>query len=99
MELAQLFQDMAETVAIQEPMVQQVEQQTDNVKTDTEAANVQLTKGVDHARRARRLKWIMCAIITVVVLALGLGLGIYFGVIVPNNNKIVQPRRRRMIKL
>lgn len=85
-ELAQLFQDMAETVAIQEPQVQQIQQQTENVKTDTEAANVQLTKGIDHARRARRLKWILCIIITIIVLALALGLGIYFGVVNKNNN-------------
>jgi syntaxin 1B/2/3 len=99
MELAQLFQDMAETVAIQEPLVQQTEQQTENVKTDTEAANVQLTKGIDHARRARRLKWILCAIITVIILALALGLGIYFGVVRPNNNNNNNNRRRRMIQL
>jgi syntaxin 1B/2/3 len=100
MELAQLFQDMAETVAIQEPLVQQTEQQTENVKTDTEAANVQLTKGIDHARRARRLKWILCGIITLIILALALGLGIYFGVVRPNNNNNNNGRRRRrMIQL
>ena len=80
-ELNQLFQDMSEQVILHEPMVQQMEQQTENVKTDTEAANVQLTKGVDHARRARKLKWICCIIVTIVILALGLGLGIYFGVV------------------
>jgi syntaxin 1B/2/3 len=86
-ELNQLFQDLAEQVQIQDSMVQRTEQQTENVKTDTEAANVQLTKGIDHARRARRLKWVLFFIVLIIVVALGLGLGIYFGLIVPNRNK------------
>jgi syntaxin 1B/2/3 len=85
-ELQQLFQDLAEQVIIQDSVVQQTEQQTENVKTDTEAANVQLNKGIDHARRARKLKWILCIIVLVIIIALGLGLGIYFGLVLPKNN-------------
>jgi len=80
-ELHQLFQDLAEQVEVQDSMVQRTEQQTDNVKTDTEAANVQLTKGIKSARNARRLKWILFFIVLIIVIALGLGLGIYFGVV------------------
>ena len=79
MELNQLFQDLAEAVVIQEPMVQAAEEQTSNVVKDTEQANVHLGKGVDSARRARKLKWICLAIVVLIIAALALGLGIYFG--------------------
>ena len=79
LELNQLFADLAETVVVQEPMVQAAEEQTTNVVHDTEQANVQLTKGVDHARRARKLKWWALLITIVILAAIGLGLGLYFG--------------------
>jgi len=78
-ELNQLFQDLAEAVIIQEPAVQAAEEQTENVVKDTEQANVQLTKGVDHARRARKLKWWAFFIVLLIVVALALILGLYFG--------------------
>jgi len=78
-ELNQLFQDLAEAVVLQEPAVQAAEQQTENVVKDTEQANVQLKKGVDHARRARRLKWILFFIVLFVIVVLALVLGLYFG--------------------
>lgn len=73
MELHQLFQDLAEQVEIQQEAVQRTEEQTENVKTDTEAANVQLGKGIKHARNARRLKWclLIFAIIVIIVIAIG----------------------------
>lgn len=78
-ELNQLFQDLAEAVIIQEPAVQAADEQTSNVVKDTEQANVQLTKGVDHARRARKLKWWLFFIVVLIVVALALILGLYFG--------------------
>ena len=78
-ELNQLFQDLAEAVIIQEPAVQAAEQQTENVVKDTEQANVQLKKGVDHARRTRKLKWWCFFICLFIVVALALILGLYFG--------------------
>lgn len=86
-QLNQLFQDLAETVVIQESAVQAAEEQTDHVVKDTENANVQLGKGVEHARRARKLKWWALGIIVLIIVVLGLALGIYFGVTVPNNRK------------
>lgn len=79
MELNKLFQDLAEAVVIQEPMIQQAEQHTENVKQDTEAGNVQLDKGIEHARRARRLKWWLFWIIVIIICILALILGLYFG--------------------
>jgi len=68
-------------------MVQAAEEQTDHVVKDTEQANVHLGKGVDSARRARKLKWVCLGICLLVIIALGLGLGIYFGVVKPGRNK------------
>jgi len=79
MELNQLFQDLAETVIIQESAVQATEAQTDNVVKDTENANVQLGKGVEHARRARKLKWWCLGIVVLIIIILALVLGIFFG--------------------
>jgi syntaxin 1B/2/3 len=80
LELAQLFRDLTEQIDVQQPLVEQAEQQTDRVKADTEAANVQLNKGVVHARRARCLKWAVCILLTIIVLGIALGLGLWFGV-------------------
>ena len=54
-------------------------QQTSQVKGDTEAANVQLTKGIKSARNARKLKWWCLGICVLIVLILALVLGIFFG--------------------
>jgi syntaxin 1B/2/3 len=78
-ELNQLFNDLAEAVVIQEPAVQAAEEQTSQVKGDTEAANVQLTKGIKSARRARKLKWWCLGITVLIILILALVLGLFFG--------------------
>jgi syntaxin 1B/2/3 len=91
LELNQLFRDLTEQIDIQHPLVQQAEEQTEHVKADTEAANVQLNKGVDHARRARKIKWIICIIITIIVLGVALGVGIFFGTRSNNTNNTNKP--------
>lgn len=74
-----MFADLAEAVVLQEPAVQRTEQRTEEVKRDTEAGNVQLTKGVEHAKRARKLKWWCLLIVVLIVLILALVLGLVFG--------------------
>ena len=64
--------------------MQQAEQHTENVKRDTEAGNVQLDKGIDSARRARRLKWWTFWIVVLILCIVALVLGLYFGL---NKNK------------
>ncbi|KAG9598291.1 t-SNARE, partial [Aureobasidium melanogenum] len=78
-ELNKLFEDLAEAVVIQEPMIQQAEQHTENVKKDTEAGNVQLDKGITHARRARRLKWWCLLIVVIILIIIGLAVGLTLG--------------------
>lgn len=78
-ELNNLMEELASTIILQEAPIQQVEQQTEAVKKDTEAGNVQLDKGIEHARRARKLKWWCFAIVVAVCCILALVLGLYFG--------------------
>jgi syntaxin 1B/2/3 len=85
-ELALLFTQLNEQVIYQEPQVARAEEQTVQVKDDTENANKQLDQGIQSARRARKLKWWLVLVIVIIALALGLGLGIYFGVVRKNDN-------------
>ena len=78
-ELNTLMEDLASTIVLQDVPIQQTEQHTENVKNDTEAGNVQLDKGIEHARRARKLKWWCFGICVLVVAILALVLGLYFG--------------------
>lgn len=78
-ELNQLMEELATTVILQDEPIQQTEQHTENVKKDTEAGNAQLDKGIESARRARKLKWWCLGICVAIVLILGLVLGLYFG--------------------
>lgn len=78
-ELQALMEDLASTIMIQDTQIQQTEQHTEAVKHDTEAGNVQLTKGIEHARRARKLKWWCFGIVVVICCILALVLGLIFG--------------------
>lgn len=77
------MEDLATTVIIQDEQVQNIEQQTENVNADTEAGNTQLSKAIDSAKRARRMKWWLLWICVAIACILALILGLYFGL---NNN-------------
>ena len=78
-ELNQLMEQLATTIVLQEEQVVAAENHTDNVKKDTEAGNQQLDKGIEHAKRARKLKWWCLAICVIIVIILALVLGLFFG--------------------
>lgn len=78
-ELNQLMEDLATAVVLQDEAIISTEGHTEAVKQDTEAANVQLDKGVESARRARKLKWWCFFICVAIVLIIALVLGLYFG--------------------
>lgn len=80
-ELALLFQQLNEQVVYQEAQVVQAEEQTTQVKGDTEKANEQLDSGIKSARRARKLKWWTLFVVVLILAIIGLALGIYFGVV------------------
>jgi syntaxin 1B/2/3 len=68
-ELNQLFQDLAEAILIQDPVVTNLEQETVKVADDTKLANVELGKGVKSARKARKLKWWCCGLMFLILVA------------------------------
>jgi len=77
--LNQLMEDLATAVVLQEAPIQQTEESTANVQKDTEAGNVQLDKGITHARNARKMKWWLFWIVVLIIVILALVLGLYFG--------------------
>lgn len=80
-ELNQLFQDLAAAVEVQEPAIQSAEQQTETVKKDTEAGNVQLTKGIKSARNRRKLKWWCLGIVVLILIIIAIILAVLFGAV------------------
>lgn len=83
-ELATLFQQLNEQVVYQEQQVETVENQTVQVTHDAEHANKELDRGIESARRARRLKWYTLGVVVLIIAIIALALGIYFGT---RNNK------------
>ena len=78
-ELQALMEDLASTIQLQDTQIQQTEQHTEQVKHDTEAGNVQLTKGIEHARRARKMKWWCFGIVVIILVIIAIVLGVIFG--------------------
>jgi syntaxin 1B/2/3 len=64
-EINQLFQDLSQSVTIQEPMVHDVENQVEQTYHNTQGATKKLGTAADSARRARRLRWI-CFWVTII---------------------------------
>lgn len=79
MELNTLFEQLAEQVVLQDAAVQRTFEQTEVVKQDLSTGNKQLGKGVDSARRARKLKWWCFFICLAIIIVIGLAVGLYFG--------------------
>ncbi|KAM7184288.1 syntaxin-like protein psy1 [Naviculisporaceae sp. PSN 640] len=87
-ELAGLFQDLEALVIQQGAIIQRAEEQTEQTNTNLDKGNQEVTKGIEHARRRRRLKW-WCTLVVFLILlvvGLGVGLGIYFNRPKNNNN-------------
>lgn len=77
-ELVDLFQGLETQLALQEPIVENVATMAEQTKQDLVDANVQIDKGIDSARRRRKLKWwcLFVVVLIVIAIALGVGLGI-----------------------
>lgn len=64
MELGRLYQEVAELVHQQEPAVEQINQDANNVQENVANANTQISSAIDSARRARKWKWYALIIIS-----------------------------------
>ncbi|KAK3326386.1 t-SNARE [Apodospora peruviana] len=79
-ELAGLFQDLESLIIQQGAVIERAEEQTEQTNVNLDKGNEEVSKGIEHARRRRRLKW-WCALVVfliILAIALGVGLGIYF---------------------
>lgn len=77
-ELAQLFNDMSVLINQQDETINAIETQAARVEDDTRGGLEQTEKAVEHARSARRKRWI-CFFLTLIILAI---IGIVVGVTV-----------------
>ena len=77
-ELLDLLQILNEQIVQQGAVIQEVADKAEEATGHLGQANVQIEKGVQHARRARKLKWwcLGVCILIVIVIALGVGLGV-----------------------
>ncbi|KAL1874405.1 hypothetical protein VTK73DRAFT_331 [Phialemonium thermophilum] len=75
-ELANLFQDLDTLVVQQDTMVQRMEEQTEDTNANIAKATQEVDKGIVHARRARRNKWICLGIVVLIIIAIALGVGL-----------------------
>ncbi|OCF30344.1 syntaxin 1B/2/3 [Kwoniella heveanensis CBS 569] len=78
-ELAQMFSEMAMLVEQQDETIVNVETQAQGVDNDIKQGYEQTSKAVEHAKKARRKKWICFFIFLAIIAILALVLGIYFG--------------------
>lgn len=79
-ELAILFQDLDTMVIQQDAIIVRAEQQTEETNENLNKGTEEVKKGIEHALRTRRNKWICAFIVIFIIIAIGLGvgLGIYF---------------------
>ncbi|GJE87191.1 t-SNARE [Phanerochaete sordida] len=78
-ELAQLFNDMSVLINQQDETINAIETQAARVEDDTRGGLEQTEKAVEHARSARRKRWI-CFFITLIILAIiGIAVGVSVG--------------------
>ncbi|KAI1794491.1 t-SNARE [Ganoderma leucocontextum] len=78
-ELAQLFNDISVLVAQQDEAIDTIQTTAYDVEVNTHAGLQQTEKAVEHARSARRKRWICFGILVLVIAVLAIVLGIVFG--------------------
>lgn len=79
MELANMFQDLDTLVIQQDAAIQSAERQTEQTNENIGKGTEEVDKGIIHARRARRNKWICLGIVILIILiavAIGVGVGL-----------------------
>ncbi|KAK4457482.1 t-SNARE [Cladorrhinum samala] len=70
-----LNQQIVQQGNIIEDVAQKAEQTTDHLGN----ANIQISKGVEHARRRRKMKWWCLGICVLIIIIIALVIGLYFG--------------------
>lgn len=78
-ELAILYQELATLVEVQDPVIQQAENNAQSTVENIEKGNTEVKVATDHARRARKLKWYCALVVVLIILAIALGVGLGIG--------------------
>lgn len=86
-ELARMFEDLAVLVEQQEAPLDKIEDGAHRTTNHIDQGNVEVGKGIDHARRTRKMKWYCVLICVLIIVILALILGIYFGITNKKNNQ------------
>lgn len=78
MELVDLLEILNQQIVMQGQVVEDVAQKAEQATDNLGNANVHIDKGIQSARRARKLKWwcLGVCILIAIVIALGVGLGV-----------------------
>lgn len=75
-ELVNLFQDLDTLVVLQDPVVEQMEDRTEATNVNLAKGTGEVERGIVHARRTRRNKWICAGIVLLIIIAIALGVGL-----------------------
>jgi len=78
-ELAQLFNDMSVLITQQDETINAIETQAARVEDDTRGGLEQTEKAVQHARSARRKRWICFFLILIILAIIGIAVGVTVG--------------------
>ncbi|EAU30829.1 predicted protein [Aspergillus terreus NIH2624] len=76
-ELSRLYQEVAELVHQQEPQVEQINQDAQNVSQNIAQGNAQISEAIESARRARKWKWYaLLVVILIIAIVVGVAVGV-----------------------
>ncbi|POR39403.1 Syntaxin-like protein psy1 [Tolypocladium paradoxum] len=75
-QLATLYDQLAEQVAIQEPPIENAEANAQNTVENIEKGTEEVKRASEHARRRRKLKWWCFFIVCLIILAIALGVSL-----------------------
>ena len=79
-ELAQMFQDLAQAVEAQEIPVTWIERDAENTLVNLDGGNKQLGGAIGHARNVNKLRRWLLLVVLLIICILALVLGLVFGV-------------------
>lgn len=75
-ELVNMFQDLDTLVVLQDPVVEQVEERTEQTNANMSKGTENVDRAIVSARRTRRNKWICAGIVLLIIIAIALGVGL-----------------------
>ena len=79
MELAQMFEDLAQVVEVQEVQVTRIERDAEDTMVNLDGGNKQLGGAIDHAKNVNKLKRWLLLVVILILCILALVLGLVFG--------------------